>query len=789
MAEPLRRRPSVGAIRHGRIVFLAVMTGVLTTADSSQAQLGMSVPNGVYFSTFGTYWDGDYRDALRLFQDAGRGGIRSGTNRWIDSICYYTMVGECYYQMGQHQQALVQYTSALQLYYAFNNWMMRVQFPVGIRPANPGQFRPVAWGVSSRAVTLGNYPDTFPIMQGQLFSGQQVLMQGQGVVQNPIAYQINVQEIVRCTSLAMRRRRELMGPACAQDQLTNDLITALSSRPGVPNHWSECWIDLQLGIAYTCGGKDVQAKGSLERAVLAAGQFDHPLTGMAFLELGRLALLAADYTAATNYFAEASYAAGVYMDPIVVEEALRFGQLTHLLANRPGVFAPLAAATLWAKAKDLRHLNVSTQVLAAENYCILGQPQTASTLLTTAAGSTGRRAMTMGKMGARWNFISALAAYQQGNVSAGDKFVGLALAFQNTGSLRLFHIALADTLYTSGTITPRVAMDLYNDVLRDPTSTDWAFDPLESLSVLSMPHHQSYEHWFEVAVDRKDHERVLEISDLARRHRFLSTLEFGGRLHNLRWLLEGSEEILDQEAKLQRQDLLARYAEYEQLREQALKLRMELKQALLVADAANAAHVQSDKLARLSEIGTEQEVLLRQMAVRREPCALVFPPFRPTKDIKAGLPEGHALLSFFSTPRQAYALLLTRDKYGYWKVPRDESLMKPVMKLLQGVGNFEANRELTLKELNSQSWKEPARTDSGFAHQRLSGEPAELPTTGDRARRRAVVSALRSLAYHGRRQARAAGEQGADPLRTAGLLGGGRSAPAPAARRASFWAR
>ena len=86
---------------------------------------------------------------FRLFQDAGRGGIRGGTNRWIDSICYYTMVGECYYQMGQHQQALVQYTSALQLYYAFNNWMVRVQFPVGIRPANPSQFRPVAWGCSS----------------------------------------------------------------------------------------------------------------------------------------------------------------------------------------------------------------------------------------------------------------------------------------------------------------------------------------------------------------------------------------------------------------------------------------------------------------------------------------------------------------------------------------------------------------------------------------------------------------------------------------------------------------
>ena len=98
-----------------------------------------------------------------------------------------------------------------------------------------------------------------------------------------------------------------------------------------------------------------------------------------------------------------------------------------------------------------------------------------------------------------------------------------------------------------------------------------------------------------------------------------------------------------------------------------------------------------------------------EIAVRREPCNLIFPPFRTTKDIKAALPEGHAILSFFSTPRQAYAILMMRDKYGYWKVPRGDQLMKPVMKLLQSMGSVDANRQLTLKDLNGLSWKEPAK--------------------------------------------------------------------------------
>lgn len=714
MADLLQCRLLARKACRALLACAAVWAALAAAPRPAAAQLGLSIPSAGYFGALPAYYDGDFRDSLKDFQDEARGGIKAGTNRWIDSICSFTMLGESYYQLGQHQLALVQYTSALNLFHAFNNWMIQVRFAQGIRPANAGEYRPLPWGRSARNVVLGHFPDTTPIMQGQIMTTQQLVGQaaangGTTTVSSPIEYSVHVQEVIRCTTLAMRRRRELMGPACAQDQLTNDLITALARRPGPPSHWSECWIDLQLGIAYSCGGKDVQAKASLERAVLAAGEFDHPLTGVAFLELGRLALLAADYNSATNYFAEASYAAAMFGDPIVVEEAIRYGQLTHLMANKPGVFPPLAAVTVWAKANNLRYLNVSAQVLAAENYCVLGEPQTAGNLLASAAASIGRRGMALAKIGARLNFVTALAAYQQGNTTLGDQKLAQAMSFQKNGSLKLFHIALADTLYVNGTYSPRVAMDLYGEVLRDPTATDWATDPLESLSVMMNQHDLAYEHWFEVAIDRKDHERVLEISDLARRHRFLSTLEFGGRLHNLRWLLEGPEDNLNQEARLERQDLLTRYSNYDKLHQQAQQLHEELKQLPLVAEDAAAGRAQADKLAKLTALSDEQELLLRQIAVRREPCSLSFPPCRTTKDIKASLRDGQAILSFYSTPRQSYAILMTRDKYGYWKVPKHEQLLKPVMKLLQSLGSVDANRQMTLKELNSANWKEPAK--------------------------------------------------------------------------------
>ena len=238
-------------------------------------------------------------------------------------------------------------------------------------------------------------------------------------------------------------------------------------------------------------------------------------------------------------------------------------------------------------------------------------------------------------------------------------------------------------------------MDLYNDVLRDPTPTDWASDPLESLSVLSMPHHQSYEHWFEVAVDRKDHERVLEISDLARRHRFLSTLEFGGRLHNLRWLLEGSEEILDQEAKLQRQDLLARYAEYEQLHQQALEKLRNGTEARAAGGGRSARYGRASPTNSRSLIRNQHRARIAPSSDGRAARAVQLDlSALPAHEGHQGRPARGAcapeLLLHAAAGLCALDDAATSTATGRCRAAIN--LMKPMMKLLQGVGNVEANR-------------------------------------------------------------------------------------------------
>ena len=562
-------------------------------------------------------------------------------------------------------------------------------------------------GASTRQSQLGAYRTSYPIAQGQIdFSD--VVQQG-GVVQAANLFPISPQEIVRATTLALRRRAMLLGPASKFDPLTGDVLSALNRPIGPANQWPEAWTNLERSLALVAAGKEGQAMSYLQRAVLAAGEFDHPLTSIALLELGRLAMQRGDYPAASKFFEEATYAAVNYPDCGVLEEAFRYGMLTHLLANRKGFFAPLETAIQWAKVKRLSQLRASLLLSAAENYAVLGQSRQATAMLDEARATIGRRKMAGGAIGARLSYLSALVAFQQKRIAEGNGALAAAMGYMQHGSLWLFHIALADELYVGGGATPRMAMDMFSDVLRDPQPADWATDPMESLASLVTPHPLALEHWFEVAVERKDAPTAIEIAERARRHRFFTSLEFGGRLESLRWLLEAAPIYLPQPAQLQRQDLLARYPAYDKLSQQARSIRTALAKKPLVAEDQAALREQTRALNELAGVGTQQEAILREIALSRAPAALVFPPLRKVADVQKALPEKQAVLGFFAAGRRLYGFLLNHERHTLWQIGTPPALMKQVQTMLREMGNFDTKHELTIKDLGDTKWKQSAK--------------------------------------------------------------------------------
>jgi len=635
------------------------------------------------------------------------------------------MVGECYYQMGQLDNALPQYEAALQLMLTFPDWMIRIQFKP-IRPSQPGQIRSVPWGASKRPHRNGEYSDSYLIGQGQV-NPLPVIQQG-GRVQTAILLQLGVPEIVRCATISLRRWRELLGPACPNHKITKQLIATFSRRQGQPNHWSEAWIDLQLGLAQLAGGRTAQAKTALRRAVVAGGQFDHPLTSTALLTLGQMALEEGDFAAARSLLAEASFAAVQYPDPEIVSEAFSWGLVTHLASNAQRVYPPLRPALQWTRPNSQRRLAALLSVLLADNYVALGKAQQAKVYLSDARGLLSRkREMLSSRVAARMNFVMAHALFQEGSPEGHDA-LNPAMQFQRSGSLRNFHVKVADRLLANGQLTPRAAMDLYGKVLQDPTAIDWANAPFESLTRLMMPHARSFENWFTVALERNAPERALEISDLARRHRFHGTLGFGGRRLALRWVLEAPKNLLGPEAVLQRQNLLTSYPGYAGLSKQAKEIRDKLSRLPPLPHAGKPLAELKTGMKKLGDLSTRRESILREIALARMPCEMVFPPFRTTKEITAALPPGQSLLVFHEADNLMHAFRISEDGYAYWKIGSTTQLRKKITSLLKALGQVDGNREMTRDMLADENWKDRSSELFNFL---LKGQRSNFPTKAE----------------------------------------------------------
>ena len=100
------KRSARCAFTHNRwlgFVILAISLSPVPRAVYGQVA-SREYPPAAYYLAFSLLDEGDFVTALRTFRSASKAGVRTTQGRWIDSVCYATMMGECFYQMGQLQQ-------------------------------------------------------------------------------------------------------------------------------------------------------------------------------------------------------------------------------------------------------------------------------------------------------------------------------------------------------------------------------------------------------------------------------------------------------------------------------------------------------------------------------------------------------------------------------------------------------------------------------------------------------------------------------------------------------------
>ncbi len=680
---------------------------VLSTLAGSiaRAQLIDEIPHASYYIAAEAFYAGEYRDAERSLRRETQRGIRTTQARWIDSICYHALLGEVLYHQGRNADALAEFDQACQLLLAYPNWLLQVKFQQPPRP-DPNRARRVPpWGRSERQFTLGQTPRTEQVLTGDL-SAERAIREG-GVFRTPMFWRVNVVEVIRTSALAIRRRNELLGPLAPHDPITKELSEVLGrGNLAPPNHWSRSWIDLLRGLAQAGLGKLEEADTLVGRALVIDGQFDYPLTCVVLLEQGRLAMVRGDHRRAAQLLAEAGFSAYYFENWDVLTESALLGWMNHLASGGAGVYPPLEPVAAWAQVNRLQHIATKLRLAHAESLLWLGQTDATATLLD----DTSRRIdeMRNGLPAIHQLYVQAAVQLARGQIEPGSQTLAQALAAQAAASLRNFQIARTTEMFDSRAVSPRVAVDLYSALLADPTPADWVYQPLDVMAGMQTIHDAAFDRWFIAALERKEVPLALEIAERAKRRRFLASRPLGGRMLGLRAVLEAPEAELSREAVLQRQHLLVSFPAYRALSEAGQRLYDQLRAGPIIASDEAQRKPLAARFDDWAKNAEQRQLLLAQLALRRVPSVIEFPPLRTIDELKEALGKGEALVVFHSAAGNLYGFLLTQTGEHVWRLSDARRLRAGLGDFLRAIGNYGANRALSAAELQSDSWRESA---------------------------------------------------------------------------------
>ena len=698
------------------------------------------VPSRLYFNnTLPAFYQGNFNDTLNFLNNDLRNAVRLPLRNqeripWLDSLCYWTLQGECHFQMARYDDALRSFNSALQIYFDQSEWLRAVSITVlpGMVPREP-----LPWGLSGRPGNIGDFRNCRFQLSHEYQRVVPVGEDGIGFQAQGALSRIHADHIVQCMALMIRRRGEILGSLSKYDSETQRLAAVFANRPHLPNHFAGHWVDVLYGLTLSALGDDAAAERLLTNGLLWAGVLDHHLTPVALNELGHIALRNGNAEAARMYYVEASFSAHQMGDPLLLGETFRNMANAHRLIQSTHPFPPIIDASIFFR----NQRNVSPMTLipilheeAEYNIALRRLPEATriNEFSANVMRSTRNRVLFDTAHGARYNYLAATIVYAgiYGDLIAGknvapravmpgNTHLENALAFLRRGTLRLYQLDRLERYFQDGMITvrgpitERVADELYDELLRESTELDWLLNPMDSFAALAATPPGAYERWFAVAYQRGNKEKAFDISERARHARFFANLPIGeSRLMAFRLLFESDERGLTPDMLLQRQTLALEFPEFNQLSDNVRNIRRQLINIPIVPQNPDQVAGQKALFADLERHSAVQESALRMMALSRTRVPQMFPPKMPLDQIRRELPEGTVMLTFVESLGMVYGFWIDHRTMADWRVvplgPREKPLHELITDFLRDLGNTGATQMIGTRELaNPQGrWRE-----------------------------------------------------------------------------------
>lgn len=667
-----------------------------------------SLPSPAYYSGFIPFYSADYGDALKQFERGANSALKLGPDaRFMDSACYWTMAGECYYHMGNFPEAIGYYEQALELLltHARGDWAQRIgPQPNQIQVSNSAvQRAAVNWHRSTRGSAIANVPNSFPVFFGRLDPAA-ALFEG-GVVENPEIRPVDHREIMRCIALAVYRRGQIKGTTNNIDPFTNNLLSGLAKLPD-ETPVIGTWNLMVKGLADMSIGKYEQAVSKIKAGLQLGGGMDHDLTPIGLLALSRIALIQGEDEVAIGLALEASFSGAVFGQYDVVEESLDLATQIHLANNRT-VPEQLVPAINWADRNRARKLQTGLLVGLADCQLEAGDTESAANTLNQARRSLARTDLARSVHAAKIRYLSSVLQYMEFNDGSDD--LRKALELYAPHSLWRYQLALTNNALASGGITQRQTELVYEQLLVDPDENQWKYRPIEAMTYLTTPHVASLEQWFEILLARRNHEKAIEIAERIRRHRFYTSLPMSGRLLALRWICTAPDNLLSKNAKLQRDAIDAVYPNLRPSVNRIEAIERELRAMPLKPDDDSPdVRKQLDLFVEQQKHSRYQESVFAALALKRQPADFVFPAAVDYSRLSKALNPRQAVFSSLKTGSGYHQYVITQQTRRYLGVVRERDMRRGVANLYKALGITDANNALEASFLQGKEWQAKA---------------------------------------------------------------------------------
>lgn len=691
-----------------RILFLACIATLLCgfQPDRAAAQIrDRSLPSQSYYTGFFEFYAADYSDALRHYIRGANSAFKIGPDeRFMDSACYWTMIGECHYHLGNYAEALVYYEQALELLlnYASGDWQQRIDpKPASIQPSNSAVQRAgITWHQSNRGNAVARIPGSFSMQFGRLDAAR-ALVEG-GVLQTPEIRAVDHAEIMRCVALAVYRRHRIKGILTQLDPFTARLLKGVKRLPTSTPVLGK-WNLMMVGLANFSAGRNEKAATQINGALRLDSGLDHQLTPLGLLALARIAWAEGEEDAAAQLAIEASHSAAVFNQFDLVEDALSLGNQIHLSRERT-TYPPLAPAIAWAGRNKARMMQTTMVIHSADGLIEQNEVAAAAEILQQTRRSMSGTDLGKSTLGAKIRFLNAAITFAKSE----DGYPELARALDqfSRGSKWLFQLGLVNSSLSAGSISQRQAELAYERLLIDPLAMHWQRNPIETMSYLASPHVGSMEAWFEILLARKNSERAIEVAELIRRHRFFASLPMSGRVMAIRWMLTAPEDTLTAEALQQRSDVYARFPRLRESIKRTADIENELRKLPLnPPEKTDLQRKQQDLFVDQLRHSKFQESIFTALALTRQPADFVFPPQVGFSDISKELGNRRAVLASLETPSGFHQFVLTQQTRRYLGVIRQRDLRRKAAALYKTMGITDANNAIDAETLQGHEWK------------------------------------------------------------------------------------